>query len=84
MPTQEEYAKLTPEQKQKNIESSKKWKNDNVDNIKEYSHNYRIENADKIKQAKKVIITCFCGAEIQKNNIKRHQANGCKKPNTIS
>ena len=44
----------------------------NKDLIKEKNIKYRIDNIDKIKEKNREKITCDCGCEITKINLKRH------------
>ena len=45
---------------------------DNRDNKKKYDEQYRIDNADKIRERKREKYTCDCGVILCKDSLKRH------------
>jgi len=54
-------------------EYKKQWRIDNADKIKDESKQYRIDNRDKIRESRKIKITCDCGVVVCKNHIARHR-----------
>jgi len=64
-----------------NSEYYKQYRIDNADKIKERHKQYRIDNADKIKEQNKIKIVCECGIELNKVKLKQHQTRNIHKQN---
>lgn len=60
------------ENKEQIVENDKLYYQNNKDKIKERSRNYHHKNKERIDEARSQIITCSCGAEIQKRYISKH------------
>jgi len=59
----------------------KQYRIDNADKIKERQKQYNIDNADKIKERNKIKIVCECGMEMNKVKLKQHQSRNIHKQN---
>jgi hypothetical protein len=62
-------------------EYDKQYKIKNADKIKERQKQYRIDNVDKIKERNKIKIVCECGMEMNKCKLKQHQSRNIHKQN---
>ena len=62
-------------------EYDKQYKIKNADKIKERQKQYRIDNVDKIKERNKIKIVCECGMEMNKVKLKQHQSRNIHKQN---
>ena len=59
--------------KDKIKEKKKQYRENNKDKIKEINKEYYEDNKEKIKEYSKIKITCDCGSELRKADIARHK-----------